>query len=106
MESERYERLSKRFDFHVDLVHDLTYETTRAANYVCDKVRERLDRSFRIAPGVLLVRRGLTMDMMEHTYRLEYREGERSPRPYPGLQEFMEARASRDYCVGEGPEPK
>ena len=103
---ERYERLSKRFDFHVDLVHDLTYETTRAANYVCDKVRQNLDRSFRIAPGVLLVRRGMTMDMMEHTYRLEYRDAELSPQPYPGLQEFMAARASRDYCVGEGPEPK
>ena len=65
-----YDRLLKRYEFHVDLLHDLTCEMTRAANYVCDKVRRNLDKSFRIEQGVLLVRRGMTMDMMEHTYRL------------------------------------
>lgn len=100
-----YELLSNRYGFHVDLVHDLICELTRAANYDCDKVRENLDRSFRIEEGVLLVRRGVTMDMMEHTYRLEYHDQERVQRPYPGLQEFEDIRVSRDYNVGAGQDP-
>jgi hypothetical protein len=102
---ELYKLLSNRYEFHVDLVADLTYEMTRAGNYVCDQVREHLDRSFRIEQGVLLVRRGMTMDMMEHTYRLEYRDQERAQHPYPGLQEFIQVRASREFYVGEGQEP-
>jgi hypothetical protein len=100
-----YEALSRRYDFHVDLVHDLACEMTRAANYVCDKVRDNLDRSFRVEQGVLLVRRGMGTDLMEHTYRLEYRDRERIQRPYPGLQDFMGVRASRDYHVGVGQNP-
>jgi hypothetical protein len=102
---ERYKLLLNRYEFHVDLVHDLTYEMTRAANYVCDKVRQKLDRSFRIEQGVLLVRRGMTADMMEHTHRLEYRDRERVEYPYPGLQEFMNVRTSRDCHVGAGQQP-
>jgi hypothetical protein len=103
---ERYELLLKRYEFHVDLVHDLTCEMSRAANYVCDKVRQNLDKSFRIEQGVLLVRRGMGMDLMEHTYRLEYSNEERSRRPYPGLDEFMRVRVSRDYNVGVGQGPE
>jgi hypothetical protein len=102
---ELYELLLKRYEFHVDLVHDLTCEMTRAANFVCDKVRENLDSSFRIEQGILLVRRGMDMTMMEHTYRLQYRDQERVQHPYPGLEEFMHIRASRDYNVGVGQNP-
>ena len=52
--AELYSRLSRQFDFHVDLIHDLTFELTRAANLVCDKVRENLDRGFRIEQGFSL----------------------------------------------------
>lgn len=89
---ELYKVLSDRYGFHVDLVHDLTCEMTRAANYVCDMVRNNLDRSFRIQQGVLLVRQGMDMHMMEHTLRLEYREQERIQHPYSGLQEFKQVR--------------
>jgi hypothetical protein len=100
-----YGLLLNRYEYHVDLVHDLTCELTRAANYVCDRVRGSLDSSFRVDKGVLLVRRGMTRDFMERTYRLEYRDQERLQRPYPGLDEFKDIRASRDYNVGEGQEP-
>jgi hypothetical protein len=59
-DTETYDRLARQFDFHVDLIHDLTFEMTRAANYVCDSVRESLDRAFRVEQGVLLVQRSAT----------------------------------------------
>lgn len=99
----RYNRLLKKFEFHVDLIHDLTLELTRAANYVCDKVRENLDRTFRIESGVLLVSRMGGMNW--YTIRTEYRSEERSEFPYPGLKTFMDVRTARTYCVGEGQSP-
>jgi hypothetical protein len=31
--------LMQEYDYHIDLVVDLTLELTRSANYICDKVR-------------------------------------------------------------------
>jgi hypothetical protein len=89
--------------FHVDLIHDLTFELTRAANCVCDQVRESLDRSFRIEPGVLLVSRSAGMSW--YTIRTEYRNEERTEFPYPGLKAYMDTRTSRSYCVGQSQPP-
>lgn len=98
-----YDRLLKQFEFHVDLIHDLTFELTRAANYVCDQVRENLDKTFRIESGVLLVSRSAGMKW--YTIRTEYRSEERTEFPYPGLKAFMDARVGRTYCVGQGQPP-
>jgi hypothetical protein len=103
-EPERYQRLLDQFEFHVDLIHDLVFEITRAANYVCDLVREYLDASFRIEEGVLLVERPIELKL--HTLRLEYRDRERTQRPYPGLENFLRIRESRDRCVGSGVNPE
>jgi len=100
-----YHLLHKRFEYHVDLLQDLTYELTRAANYVCDKVREHLDRTFRLVEGVLLVRTGMDMRMMEYTYRPEYRTEERVQYPYPGLAAFRDVRGSRDVHRDVGKDP-
>jgi hypothetical protein len=100
---ELYDRLSRQFDFHVDLIHDLTFEITRAANLVCDKVRQNLDRGFRIEQGVLLVYR--SAGLMDYTYRAEYAKNELIERPYPGLKEFMDIRSSRRQCIGKGQPP-
>lgn len=102
-DSETYDRLLRQFEFHVDLIHDLTFEMTRAANYVCDKVRESLDRSFRVKDGVLLVSRASGMTF--YTYRPEYSREERGPNPYLGLEEFMDVRSSRGIVIGEGRPP-
>ncbi|HUA86800.1 MAG TPA: hypothetical protein VMB85_23245 [Bryobacteraceae bacterium] len=102
---ELYDLLGKRFDYHVDLVQDLTCEMTRAANYVCDLVRSAIDPSFRIGQGVLLVRRGVGTDLKERVYRLEYTPEERALLPYPGLEEFLQVRTSRDVSFGEGEDP-
>lgn len=93
-------RLSDDYSFHVGLVQDLTLELTRAANYVCDKVREHLEPSFRLKEGVLLVIR--ENSLKEYQYRVEYQKQERSPMPYPGLPKFSEIRIERDFHVGQG----
>jgi len=103
-DQELYGRLAKRFDFHVDLLHDLTFELSRAANYVCDHVRMHLDRSYRLEEGVLIVERqaGLSWD----SYRNEYQDDERSVQPYPGLESFFEVRGTRDVAIGKGRPPE
>jgi hypothetical protein len=98
---ELYERLSNQFDFHVDLVEDLTLELSRAGNYVCDRIRQTLDPNFRMEQGALVVESGPGTDFRHHTYRPEYVGGERVLMPYPGLQEFQEARFARDVCFGK-----
>jgi hypothetical protein len=95
-----YNKLSAEYDYHVDLVQDLMLELTRAANYVCDNVRRFIMPSYRLATGVILVTSGPHMDFKYHTYRVEYREEERTLIPYPGLNQFKKIRINRDrsFC--------
>lgn len=100
---ERYHRLLKQFNFHVDLLHDLVFELTRAGNLVCDIVRREIDSTFRIEEGVLLVQRqgGLTW----HTHRLEYQGSERMETPYPGVDDFIRIRSARDAFISDSLKP-
>jgi len=97
-----YERLSKKFDFHVDLVQDLGCELTRAANYLCDQIRLYISRSYRINEGVLLIESGPDLSMSWTTVRLEYATKDEKIILYPGLKKFMETRQERGYCFGSG----
>jgi hypothetical protein len=99
---EEYNRRLLRYDFHCDLVTDLTLELTRAANYICDKVRLHLDPEFRLTEGVLTVQMGPFQDFRWRTYRPEYRTLERTESPYPGLKEFKKIRQTRDISFGSG----
>jgi hypothetical protein len=101
-DEERYDRLHKKFTFHISLVLDLTCELTRAMNYLFDNVRLFLLLSYRLEEGVLLIEDGPSMDMTWYTVRLEYRGEERIDLPYPGLKGFMEIRKNRDIHYGEG----
>jgi hypothetical protein len=83
-------------------VEDLMLELTRAANYVCDMVREYLFPSFRLKEGVLLVETGPFMDFKHRIYRAEYRGPEKTEMPYPGLETFKKVRHTRDFSVGYG----
>jgi len=98
-----YAKLSQSFDEHVSLVSDLTLELTRAANYVSEMVRRELMPNYRLSEGLALVRSGPHMDLSYVTYRLEYREADSARPPYPGLEEFLEARRGRDLHFA-GPE--
>lgn len=101
---ERYERLAKEFEQHVDLLHDLVLELTRAANLVCERVRECLDPAFRLEEGVLLVEYMTSIvDPVRHL-RVEYTDDEKTERPYPGLEPFRTGeRFERDFHFGEMP---
>lgn len=97
---ERESRLLRRFDSHVGLVQDLLLELTRAANLVCDRVRENLLPGFRLAEGILLVEGGPYSDFSFKTYRVEYSQAERTDTPYPGLDRFRKVRFSRALHFG------
>ncbi len=103
---EKYERLGKKYEFHVVLVQDLMLELTRAANYICDKIRTYIDRSFRLDEGALIVESGPYMPYTWRQHRVEYRGDERTKIPYPGLNEFKKIRKDRDYCFGVGDSSK
>lgn len=96
---ELYSILLKKYDYHIDLIHDLTFELTRAANYIIDEVRDNISPLFRIKEGMLLVTRaeGLTF----YTHKAEYQE-EQKIELYPGLRKFMEIRAKRYIFIGQG----
>ena len=64
-----YRDLLKKYEYHVLLVEDLLIELTRAANYVCDKIRDFIFERFRLQEGVILITRG---DIMGYqSYRVE-----------------------------------
>jgi hypothetical protein len=89
-----------KYHYHVALLEDLFLELTRAANYICDAIRESLFEGFRIEEGALLITRG---DLLgSNTYRVEYRGIERELFPYKGLRDFMKVREERDLSIGSG----
>ena len=102
---EKYERLSRMHEFHVDLVQDLMFELTRSANFVCDRIRERFVPTFRLREGVLLVTHGPYMDMTYRTNRPEYHGDQRCDQAYPGLEAFKLIREHRDHNFGRGTQP-
>ncbi|EPX57567.1 hypothetical protein D187_004916 [Cystobacter fuscus DSM 2262] len=105
-EEREYQRLLARYEFHIHLVEDLALELTRAANYICDKIRERIDHSYRLKEGALVVSSGPYSDFSHRIHRPEYRVTERTIHPYPGLEKFLTVRETRDEHFGEGTEPR
>jgi hypothetical protein len=98
---EKYEELSKQYEYHVGLVEDLVLELTRAANYICDMVRASLDPSYRIRDGILIITSGPYMDFTYKSHRVLYRGVEKNDIPYPGINAFKKIRFSRDFYFGE-----
>jgi hypothetical protein len=88
-----YEARLQEFNTHTDLVADFVLELTRAANLVCDRVRESLDPAFRLEEGAVVL----------HGSRPEYTENERTQEmPFPGLKEFEQTtRFERAEHYGE-----
>ncbi|MFZ2444876.1 MAG: HNH endonuclease [Syntrophobacteraceae bacterium] len=105
---ERYHQLLQQYTAHECLVNDLFFELTRAANYICDRVREVLFSAYRMQEGVLLIERHSVGFKLESLHvRLEYRGEERTELPYPGLKMFKQIRyTTRDYVLDPcDPEP-
>ena len=101
---ELYRTLLEEYNAHECLVCDLFFELTRAANYVCDRVREYIFPGFRLKEGALLIlRHSVGYELKTIHARLEYRGGERTDTPYPGLKEFKKVRYTRDYALDPNP---
>lgn len=98
----RYERLVRAYNFHVDLIHDLMLELTRAANFICDWVRHDILPSYRINEGAIIADSGPYNFMDFITHRSEYLGDDRVISPYPGLEKFKLIRKTREYHFGEG----
>ncbi|MGW8956966.1 HNH endonuclease [Paenibacillus sp. NPDC055715] len=99
---EKYNDLLNKYKFHVSLVQDLIVELTRAGNYICDMIRRFLTPSYRMEAGFLIVQSGPHIDMNFRMHRPQYREEEKTKKPYPGLNEFKKIRDTRDISFGPG----
>lgn len=103
----RYARLSREYEFHVDIVSDLMLELTRAANLICDVVRRDISHAYRLKEGNLIVQRGPDMNLRFTEFVARYsREEAEQDMPYPGLAAFYDARAARDWTIGKGKPPE
>lgn len=103
---ELYEHLATRYEFHVDLVEDLMLELSRAANLICDRVRQFLMRGYRLSEGHLVVQTGPMADFSFHEMVVQYSPQEREREiPYASLDAFLIERAERDRHFGDGTEP-
>lgn len=101
--SENHELLA-RYEYLVDLVEDLALELTRAANHICDGVRATLNPSFRLEEGLVLIESGPYFDLSTRIHRVRYSSGSPSL-AYPGVDAFLDERATRDYHFGQGKPP-
>jgi hypothetical protein len=98
-----YRKLFKQFEFHVALVEDLMLELTRAANLICDLVRQYIMANFMLEKGRLLCQSGSHSDLTFHNFTVQYSLEERGRNPiYPGLSKFEKSdRFTRDRYFGE-----
>lgn len=92
-----YSQDLERFTEHVNLVCDLAMELTRAANWICDQVRDGLDPTFFLDIGALQVEGGPYSDGRTRWWRPEYSTAEREmASPYASLETFKKQRYERD----------
>jgi TIR domain len=106
MNSPTYHEDLKLYQYHVGLIHDLMLELTRAANYICDAVRQFIDPTFRLVAGKVLVRRDFVFYENGEIYDYElflpeYQTQGHILHPYPGLEQFKIDRENRDIYFGD-----
>lgn len=100
-DEDRYERELRHYEKHVDLVQDLMVELTRAANLLCDRVRETILPAFHIEEGRLSFLSGPHEDFSFRERVVTYTPSEKLlDRPYPGLDAFRSVRTTRDFHFG------
>lgn len=102
VEQDVYDQLLNEYEWIIDLIDDLVFELTRAAELVVDRVRAFIDPFFRVEEGRLIIERqgaGFYFTSWRPRYSAdEAAEGQ----PYQGIRDFLEARKTRDVFFGEG----
>jgi hypothetical protein len=96
-----YRRLGEQYEWLVDMIHDLTFELTRAANRISDEVRSTMDFRFRLEEGDVTVERQEELHFTRYVPRYSGEELD-DPAPYRGLQDFSTRRAGREISCGTG----
>ncbi|MEU3917137.1 HNH endonuclease signature motif containing protein [Streptomyces sp. NPDC029004] len=90
MSQEEYDQSLAEFQFNTDVLYELAFELTKAANLVCDAVRDELDPLYRLEQGVLPLRVGAGLFGSELLAE-EYSESEsRLNSPYIGFAALLE----------------
>jgi hypothetical protein len=85
----------------VDVLHDLVFELTRAANLVANRTRAQVDPMFRFVDGLAVIDRGgPTLEIFR--YAPIYSAAEITKGGYEGLRDFLVARTSRGDWCGDG----
>lgn len=86
---ELYQSRLKEFEEHIDLVHSLTEELTRAANLIIERAREFIFPTYRDADGFLLITYGFDEAFTFHTVLQRYPpEIAAEEIPFPGYEAF------------------
>jgi hypothetical protein len=79
---------------------------SRAANLICDYVRQHLMHGYRFSEGRLVVQIGPTIELKVIEVVPKYSLEERAQEfPYGGLDSFLVSRVARDRSFGEGAPP-
>jgi hypothetical protein len=97
--------LERRSEYNRDLAADLAVELTRAVNRVCERVRQHVLPDYRLAEGHATIGLGMDQFLSYQVLRPLY-PVDAPPRPYPGLEPFLEQRTKRDWYRGAGRPPE
>jgi hypothetical protein len=95
-----YDELERLNEYRIYIIMDLTMELTRAANYICDRVRQFISSSYRVKEGHILAMGGPFSDGSDRTWTLIYEGDARTEIPFPGLEAFKKARLTRPFAFG------
>ncbi|MEN3281491.1 MAG: hypothetical protein V7607_2631 [Solirubrobacteraceae bacterium] len=98
-------RLDAMYEWYANLLEDLAIELTRAANLVCEAVRQTIDARYRLEEGLIVLESGPYTDFMTRLHRPRYK-GSDGWLPYPGLRPFLTVREDRDEHRGSGDVPE
>jgi 5-methylcytosine-specific restriction endonuclease McrA len=93
---ELYNELHNQFEFHVDFIFDLVAELTRAANLICDTIRNTIDPTFMLDKGRLVIEEGLNMNL-QYVSSIPLYAKEDLGNLYVDIKDFAETRFGRDF---------
>lgn len=89
------------YTYYIMLLRDLVFELTRAANYICDMVRQFIDAEFRITEGKIFMFFGQNINSEYIICKPEYNCNERKLLiPYKELEQFKIDRFNREIHEG------
>lgn len=104
-----YDRDLQEYLDHVNLLTDLAFELSRAADWFCDAFRREIDPTWRLVEGGFVLETGPHQGGDTLYVRPMYSDGERqlSSGPYLGLVDFAEvSRWNRDFHTRKRDQPE